>query len=88
MMLDMLKYFVQFKIRTAHVGTTANNGSLTGFAALNGNNAPSNRNRNIGDHTILTKLCKTSLPRLCEKLNMIPINRLVRLAPEHLGMRV
>lgn len=37
------------------VGGTANNGLITGTSYFNANNATSNRNRNIGSHTMHLK---------------------------------
>ena len=43
-------------LRDTHVGSNANNGTQCELACLNANNAPDDRNRNIGGHGMLSKI--------------------------------
>lgn len=74
-------------LRDTHVGSNANNGTQCELTYLNANNAPGNRNRNIGGHGMLfKKLVSPSLGH-CEQLNTNLTNSLVGLSTEELEIR-
>lgn len=54
---------------------------------MNANNAPTNRNRNIGGHGMLLNLPCYTPSKALRKAKHEAHNRLVTLAGEHLGLR-
>lgn len=75
------------RLRDTHVGSSSNNDTQGGPATLNANNAPTNRNRNIGGHGMLLNLPCYTPSKALRKAKHEAHNRSVPLVGEHLELR-